>query len=104
MAAGGRKRNGSQGAEEGFQDGLILTEEDLQHPCIRVVQEAFPGRIRLRSSTVREDACVMIHARNLALSYGTWGPTLSRLNRRLYSLHVPFGDDGGVAGASSAGY
>mmetsp|Transcript_37822 Transcript_37822/g.102350 ORF Transcript_37822/g.102350 Transcript_37822/m.102350 type:complete len:389 (-) Transcript_37822:106-1272(-) len=88
-------RNGNQGGS--FPRAVVVTEPDLQHPCIQSLQAAFPGRVRVQSASVAEDACTVASAQNVAISFGTWGPSLSRLNVNLRNLYVPFGEDGVTA-------
>lgn len=88
-------RNGNQG--HSFSDAVIVTEPDLRHPCLEQLQASFPGRIRVQARSVAEDACTVASAQNLAISFGTWGPALSRLNANLRNLYVPFGEDGVTA-------
>mmetsp|Transcript_46654 Transcript_46654/g.107804 ORF Transcript_46654/g.107804 Transcript_46654/m.107804 type:complete len:381 (-) Transcript_46654:73-1215(-) len=85
-----RRGNGGRA----FATAVIVTEPDLQHPCIDHLRKAFPGRVTVQSRSVTEDACTMASAPNVAISFGTWGPALSRLNRHLTNLYVPFGEDG----------
>jgi len=84
-------RHGNGGRS--FPSAVIVTEPDLRHPCIQALKTSFPNRVRVQSRSVTEDACTVASARHLAISFGTWGPALSRLNSELRSLHVPFGED-----------
>merc|ERR1711976_860118 len=80
-----------------FGKGVILTEPDMKNPCINAMRDWFPGKIAVYSRTITEDACTMIAAKHLAISFGTWGPSLSRLNTHLTDLYVPWGEDGVTA-------
>jgi hypothetical protein len=84
--------NGNNGKE--FGSVLIVTEPDFSNPCVYVVQERFPSQVKVQSRSIREDACVVALAQNLATAgYSTFDAGLIRLNTRLKHLHVPFGND-----------
>merc|ERR1712232_1288568 len=53
------------------------------------MMKTFPGRIRVQSSTVLADACTIRSARNLAISFGTWGTALVMLNGNIRNLYMP---------------
>merc|ERR1712025_398969 len=72
-----------------FDEGLIVTEADKKHPCIAYMMKTFPGRIKIQSGTVLEDACTIRSARNLAISFGTWGTALVMLNDNIRNLYMP---------------
>jgi len=86
-----------------FSEAVIITEPDMQNPCVDFMKVAFPRKIQVLSRSVTEDACAMTKARHLAVAFGTWGPGLSRLNKLLLNLYVPWGEDEGVTSSSYGG-
>merc|ERR1712217_337866 len=73
-----------------FDRVLVLTEEDQKNPCIAYVQKKFPTRTHVQSGSLLQDACTIISASNVALAFGTFASTLSRLNPGLLNLYAPF--------------
>lgn len=77
-----------------FEHVLIVTQADRGNPCVDELVRAFPDRVTVQSGSVGEDSCAILSAQNLALSYGTFSLTLSRLNTApLRNLYIPFGED-----------
>jgi hypothetical protein len=77
-----------------FDHVLIVTEPDFLNPCIRAMESWFPSKVKVQSRSVREDACVVATAKNLATAaYSTFDAGLIRLNARLMNLHVPMGNE-----------
>lgn len=80
----------SQGNQGGpYSRGLIVTEADMENPCIQHMLDRYPNKIKVQSTSVRADACTIAGAHNLAIAHGTWGAQLQKLNTRLAHLFVP---------------
>lgn len=81
---------------ERFESVLIVTERDLRNPCIEHVvrsRASQNAKVEVQTSSIKEDACMLVLAENLAISYGTFGAALAFLNANLRNVHVPFGED-----------
>jgi hypothetical protein len=78
-----------------FDHVLIVTQKDRRNPCIAAMQGWFSSsRVKVQSSSVNEDACMIATAQNLATAaWSTWDTGLSRLNPNLKNLHIPMGED-----------
>jgi hypothetical protein len=77
-----------------FENVLIVTEPYQRNPCVAALRQWYPSKIKVQSSSVNDDACVMASAQNLAISgWSAWGVGLARLNSHLKNLHIPMGED-----------
>lgn len=85
---------GRRGGRKPFKKVLIVTEPDKNNPCIDEIASKFPGVVTVQSESVRSDACKVMSATNLMLSFGSFAMSLMRFNTRLRNLYVPFGQDG----------
>merc|ERR1711879_1140510 len=75
----------------------IVTESDQKNPCISYMKKMHPAVVEVQSRSFSEDACAILQAHNLAISFGTFGPALVGWSPKLRHLHVPFGKDNGTA-------
>lgn len=78
-----------------FDSVLIVTEPDRRNPCIKHVSLHAQGKVEVQSRSTTKDACALIQAQNLAMSFGTFGLVMAGLSTRLRDMHVPFGQDKG---------
>lgn len=73
-----------------FKDVLIVSQ-DRRNPCIDFIQNLHPGKVRFQSSSLREDACTLASAQNLACSLGTFCITLGSVNKNVKNQYLADG-------------
>merc|ERR1740121_1206544 len=74
---------------DSYKHALIVTEPDLQHPCIDVVNSTFPGQVVVQSGGVLEDFCTMMHSQNMAVGISTLATTLLELSLVVRKVFAP---------------
>lgn len=84
-------RHGNKGGA--FKHVLIVTETDRRNPCIHAVESQFAEKVHVQTDSIRNDACTLVSATNLVLSYSTFGVSLSHFNTKLKNLYIPFGSE-----------
>eukprot|EP00930_Biecheleria_cincta_P101086 TRINITY_DN92716_c0_g1_i1.p1 TRINITY_DN92716_c0_g1~~TRINITY_DN92716_c0_g1_i1.p1 ORF type:complete len:406 (+),score=43.74 TRINITY_DN92716_c0_g1_i1:49-1266(+) len=62
-----------------FNTVRIITEPDMQHPCLEILKAEYP-RIVVQSKSVAEDAAAIINARFFVGSFSTFSQNLMLLN------------------------
>jgi len=76
----------------GFARVLLVTSPDLRNPCVRWLQDlsAASGQfsLQLQSGTVLEDACAILRARHLTLSYSSFGHNLAVMSQHLRTIYT----------------
>jgi len=78
-------------AEEGFRHVLVVTSKDRLNPCVSWFETRAKGSnysLKVQSKTLLEDACALLKAQNLFLSYSTFPESMAVLSsqvRRIFS-------------------
>jgi len=71
-----------------FTKGWIITEADMMNPCVRQLEEQFPGKIQVQASSILDDSCMIMSARNVACDSSSFAQLLALMNPHLENLHV----------------
>lgn len=75
----------------GFERVVVVTSPDRRNPCVAWF-EAFSARsgvaVELQSGSVLEDACALLRAEHLMLSYSSFGHNLALLSDRLRRIYT----------------
>lgn len=77
-------------SEGKFKHLLIVTSPDRRHPCARMFQERVErgeGHIKVQSDSIVDDACALLRAPHLALSYSTLAEGIALLSDRAQHLY-----------------
>jgi len=72
-----------------YSSALIVTEPDLGHPCIEVVNRTLPGRVTVQSIGLLEDFCTLMHSRDIAVGISTLGYVLLELSLVARTVYAP---------------
>jgi hypothetical protein len=74
--------------EFGFEDILIVTQNDFSNPCITQLKQRFPD-LRIQSSSLEKDVSTILSARNLVVGVSTFSLALGFASHEIRRLYVP---------------
>ncbi len=74
-----------------YQDVVIVTQADLQNPCIEQLQRHLPG-VRVQASSLAADIGTILRARHLVVGLSTFSVVLGFCSSQIRQMYVPVFD------------
>ncbi|HEY9645843.1 MAG TPA: hypothetical protein V6C88_05710 [Chroococcidiopsis sp.] len=74
-----------------YQDVVVVTQADLQNPCVEQLQRQLPG-VRVQASSLAADIGTILQARHLVVGLSTFSVALGFCSSQIRQMYVPVFD------------